>query len=88
MNPLGQSLELYRALRQQGSPVELMLFPRETHRELGQNFYGYPSVEPHHGIALRQRIVDFLRDAFSGQPNAGLQIHDDASRRQKPGISP
>jgi dipeptidyl aminopeptidase/acylaminoacyl peptidase len=76
VNPPGQSLELYRALRQQGSPVELMLFPRETHRELGQNFFGYPSVEPYHGIALRQRILDFLRDAFSGQPNAGLQIHD------------
>jgi dipeptidyl aminopeptidase/acylaminoacyl peptidase len=74
VNPPGQSLELYRALRQQGSPVELMLFPRETHHELGQNFYGYPSVEPYHGIALRQRILDFLRDAFSGRPNAGLTI--------------
>ena len=76
VNPLSQSLELYRALRQEGSPVELMLFPRETHREIGQNFYGYPSVEPRHGIALRQRILDFLRAAFSGQPNAGLTIED------------
>jgi len=76
VNPLGQSLELYRALRQEGSPVELLLFPRESHRELGQNFYGYPSVEPHHGIALRQRMLTFLRAAFSGQPHAGLTIGD------------
>jgi dipeptidyl aminopeptidase/acylaminoacyl peptidase len=67
VNPLGQSLELYRALRQEGSPVELVLFPREGHRELGQNFYGYPSVEPFHGIALRERMLKFLRDALSGQ---------------------
>jgi dipeptidyl aminopeptidase/acylaminoacyl peptidase len=72
VNPLGQSLELYRALRQEGSPVELVLFPRETHRELGQNIYGYPSIEPYHGVALRQRILTFLRDAFSGKPHAGL----------------
>jgi dipeptidyl aminopeptidase/acylaminoacyl peptidase len=76
VNPLSQSLQLYRALRQEGSPVELMIFPRETHREIGQNFYGYPSVEPHHGVALRQRILDFLRAAFSGQPNAGLTIEE------------
>ena len=73
VNPLGQSLELYRALRQEGSPVELLLFPRETHRELGLNYYGFPSVEPKHGIALRQRILDFLADAFSGKPRAGLK---------------
>jgi len=72
VNPLGQSLELYRALRQEGSPVELLLFPRETHREIGQNYYGFPSIEPSHGIALRQRILDFLTDAFSGKPRAGL----------------
>lgn len=76
VNPLSQSLELFRALRQEGSPVELTIFPRETHREIGQNFYGYPSVEPRHGIALRQRVLDFLRAAFSGQPNAGLTIED------------
>ena len=67
VNPLGQSLELYRALRQEGAPVELILFPREGHREIGQNFFGYPSVEPYHGIALRERLLNFLRDAFSGQ---------------------
>ena len=76
VNPLGQSLEFYRALRQEGSPVELVLFPRETHHELGQNYFGFPSVEPYHGIALRQRIVDFLGDAFSGKPHAGLENHD------------
>jgi dipeptidyl aminopeptidase/acylaminoacyl peptidase len=76
VNPLGQSLELYRALRQEGSPVELILFPRETHREIGQNFFGYPSIEPHHGIALRQRILDFVRDAFSRPPHTGLTTGD------------
>lgn len=74
VNPLGQSLELYRALRQEGSPVELMLFPRESHRELGRNFVGFVSVEPHHGIALRQRMLDFLSSAFSGQAHAGLNV--------------
>lgn len=73
IDPPGQSFELYRALRQHGSPVELVLFPRETHRELGQNYFGFPSVEPHHGIVLRQRMVDFLSDAFAGKPNAGLK---------------
>jgi dipeptidyl aminopeptidase/acylaminoacyl peptidase len=81
VNPLGQSLELYRALRQEGSPVELLLFPRESHYELGRNFHGYPSVEPHHGVALRQRVLDFLRDAFAGKPHAGLEIPD---RPQEP----
>ena len=76
VNPPGQSFELYRALRQQGSPVELILFPRETHHELGRNYFGYPSVEPYHGIALRQRMLDFLRDAFSGRPHAGLTIDE------------
>lgn len=74
VNPVGQSLELYRALRQEGAPVELVLFPRETHHELGQNYFGYPSVEPYHGIALRQRMLDFLRDAFAGKPHAGLEM--------------
>ena len=76
VNPLGQSLEFYRALRQEGSPVELVLFPRETHHEIGQNYFGFPSVEPYHGIALRRRIVDFLGDAFSGKPHAGLKMLD------------
>lgn len=76
IDPPGQSMELYRALRQEGSPVQLVLFPRESHHELGQNFYGFPSVEPLHGIALRQRILDFLHDAFSGTPYAGLSVAD------------
>jgi dipeptidyl aminopeptidase/acylaminoacyl peptidase len=73
IDPPGQSEELYRALRQEGSPVELILFPRESHQELGKNYYGFPSVEPRHGIALRQRILDFLGDAFDGRPDAGLK---------------
>jgi len=73
IDPPGQSMELYRALRQEGLSVELMLFPRESHHELGKNFYGFPSVEPSHGIVLRQRILDVLRAAFSGQSDAGLR---------------
>lgn len=76
VNPTGQSFELYRALRQEKAPVELILFPRETHHEIGQNFYGFASVEPSHGIALRQRILDFLSDAFAGKPRAGLGSPD------------
>jgi dipeptidyl aminopeptidase/acylaminoacyl peptidase len=84
-NPTGQSLEFYRALRQEGSPVELILFPRETHHELGKNFFGFPSVEPYHGVALRQRMLDFLRDAFSGKPRAGLAANAPEPEAKQPG---
>ncbi len=73
-NPTTQSYEFYRALRQEGAAVQLVLFPRETHPLIGQNFYGTPSVEPMHGIALRQRMIDFLGDAFAGKPHAGLDL--------------
>jgi dipeptidyl aminopeptidase/acylaminoacyl peptidase len=76
VNPLGQSLELFRALRQVGSPVELILFPRETHRDLGQNYYGFTNAEPHHGMSLRQRILDVLHDAFAGKSGAGLVLDE------------
>ena len=59
-DPLGQSEEMYRALRQIGAPVELVTYPREDHGPLARGIFGYPSPEPWHGFDGRQRIVDFL----------------------------
>lgn len=63
-DPLGQSEEMYRALRQEGVPVELVTYPRENHGPLAIGIYGRPSPEPWHGFDGRQRIVDFLNKAF------------------------
>ncbi|MDE3187342.1 MAG: S9 family peptidase [Acidobacteriota bacterium] len=59
-DPLGQSQEMYRALRQQGVPVELVTYPREDHGPLAMGIFGRPSPEPWHGYDARQRIVEFL----------------------------
>uniref|UniRef100_E6PXB9 Putative Acylaminoacyl-peptidase n=1 Tax=mine drainage metagenome TaxID=410659 RepID=E6PXB9_9ZZZZ len=59
-DPLGQSEEMYRALRQMGAPVELVTYPREDHGPLARGIFGYPSPEPWHGFDARQRIVEFL----------------------------
>ena len=68
-DPLGQSEEMYRALRQQGVPAELVTYPREDHAPLGMGIFGHPSPEPWHGYDARQRIVEFLDKAFgSGTP--------------------
>jgi dipeptidyl aminopeptidase/acylaminoacyl peptidase len=64
IDPLGQSQEMYRALRQQGVPVELIQYPRENHGPLAQGLHGQPSPEPWHGFDARQRIVAFIKDAF------------------------
>jgi dipeptidyl aminopeptidase/acylaminoacyl peptidase len=63
-DPLGQAEEMYRALRQQGVPVELVTYPRENHGPLGGGMFGRPSPEPWHGFDARQRIVKFIEDAF------------------------
>jgi dipeptidyl aminopeptidase/acylaminoacyl peptidase len=63
-DPLGQSEEMYRALRQAGVPVDLVTYPREDHGPLARGIYGYPSPEPWHGFDGRQRIVQFLQKAF------------------------
>ncbi len=63
-DPLGQSLEMYRALRQAGVPVDLVTYPREDHGPLARGIFGYPSPEPWHGFDARQRIVQFLQKAF------------------------
>ena len=63
-DPLGQSEEMYRALRQEGVPVELVTYPRENHGPLAMGIYGRPSPEPWHGFDGRQRIVEFLEKAL------------------------
>ena len=67
-DPLGQSQEMYRALRQQGVPVELVTYPREDHGPLAMGIFGRPSPEPWHGYDARQRIVQFLQKALGAGP--------------------
>jgi dipeptidyl aminopeptidase/acylaminoacyl peptidase len=63
-DPLGQSEEMYRALRQMGVPVEMVQYPREDHGPLAGGIFGNPSPEPWHGFDGRQRIVKFYTTAF------------------------
>ena len=63
-DPLGQSLEMYRALRQQGVVVQMLQYPRDNHGPLGMNMYGFPSTEPWHGFDARRRLVEFIKTAF------------------------
>ncbi|HEX4285041.1 MAG TPA: prolyl oligopeptidase family serine peptidase [Terracidiphilus sp.] len=67
-DPLGQSEEMYRALRQEGVPVELVTYPREDHGPLAIGMFGRPSPEPWHGFDARQRVVEFLDRAFGMEP--------------------
>jgi dipeptidyl aminopeptidase/acylaminoacyl peptidase len=64
-DPLGQSQEMYRALRQAGVPVELVTYPREGHGPLSRAIQGGPTAEPWHGFDARQRIVSFFEKAFA-----------------------
>jgi dipeptidyl aminopeptidase/acylaminoacyl peptidase len=64
VDPLGQSLEMYRALRQQGVAVQLLQYPRDNHGPLSMNMYGFPSTEPWHGFDARRRLVLFFKAAF------------------------
>ncbi len=64
-DPLGQSLEMYRALRQMGVSVDLVRYPREDHGPLAGGIFGNPSPEPWHGFDARQRMVKFLEKAFA-----------------------
>ncbi|MGD0893657.1 MAG: prolyl oligopeptidase family serine peptidase [Terracidiphilus sp.] len=63
-DPLGQAQEMYRALRQEGIPVELVTYPRENHGPLGGGIFGRPSTEPWHGFDARQRMVEFIEKGF------------------------
>jgi dipeptidyl aminopeptidase/acylaminoacyl peptidase len=67
-DPVGQAEEMYRALRQEGVPVELVTYPRENHGPLAIGMLGHPSPEPWHGYDVRQRIVSFINAAFSPTP--------------------
>jgi dipeptidyl aminopeptidase/acylaminoacyl peptidase len=64
-DPVGQAQEMYRALRQQGVPVELVTYPREDHGPLATGIFGRPSTEPWHGYDARQHMIKFIEDAFS-----------------------
>ncbi len=64
-DPLGQSQEMYRALRQMKVPVEMVTYPREDHGPLAIGLFGEPSPEPWHGFDARQRIVEFVGKAFA-----------------------
>jgi len=59
-DPLGQSQEMYRALRQEDVHVEMVQYPREGHRTLSRGLQGFPTQEPWHGFDVRQRIVKFI----------------------------
>jgi len=63
-DPLGQSQEMYRALRQAGVAVDLVTYPRDNHGPLAMAIYGYPVPEPWHGFDARRRIVGFIQKAF------------------------
>jgi dipeptidyl aminopeptidase/acylaminoacyl peptidase len=67
-DPLGQSQEMYRALRQMGAPVELVTYPRDNHGPLAFALYGYPVPEPWHGYDARRRVIDFIDKAFGTTP--------------------
>ncbi len=64
-DPVGQSEEMYRALRQEGVAVELVTYPRENHGPLAIGFFGRPSTEPWHGFDARQRLVEFIGKNFA-----------------------
>lgn len=66
-DPLGQSQEMYRALRQMGVQVDMVQYPREDHGPLAGGIFGSPSTEPWHGFDGRQRIVAFIKKAFGAQ---------------------
>jgi len=68
-DPLGQAQEMYRALRQEGVPVELVTYPREDHGPLSGGMTGRPVPEPWHGYDVRQRMIEFIEKAF-GPPSA------------------
>ena len=82
-DPLGQSQEMRRAMRQVGAPVVLVTYPRETHRTLGAAFSAQPTREPWHGADLRRRMIGFITDAFAGKPPADQPSPAPASATEK-----
>lgn len=68
VDPVGQSREMYRALRQMQVPVELVEYPRDNHGDLAGAIFGGPSPEPWQGFDARRRIVEFIQRAFAVKP--------------------
>ena len=68
VDPLGQSQEMYRALRQNGVPVEMVQYPRDNHGPLSAAIAGNPVPEKWHGYDARQRIVRFIETEFGKAP--------------------
>jgi dipeptidyl aminopeptidase/acylaminoacyl peptidase len=64
-DPLGQSEEMFRALLQEGVPVEMVSYPRENHGPLATGIFGRPSPEPWHGFDGRQRMIEFIDKALA-----------------------
>lgn len=81
-DPLGQSVEMWRALRQMKAPVALMVYPREDHGALGQNFAANVSNEPWHGVDVRRRMFGFLRAAFAGESDPLAKAREDVQRTE------
>jgi dipeptidyl aminopeptidase/acylaminoacyl peptidase len=69
VDPPGQSQEMYRALRQVGVSVDLVMYPRENHGPLARAIFGFPTPEPWHGFDARQHIVAFMKKAFREGPS-------------------
>ncbi len=74
-DPLGQAQEMYRALRQEGVPVELVTYPREDHGPLAGGMMGRPVPEPWHGYDVRQRLVEFIAKAFAASADGNSSQH-------------
>lgn len=64
-DPIGQSQEMRRALKQMGVPVTLVTYPRETHATLGAAYAAVATREPWHGDDLRRRMITFIANAFN-----------------------
>ncbi len=66
---------MYRALRQEGVPVELVTYPREDHGPLAGGMMGRPVPEPWHGYDVRQRLVEFIAKAFAASADGNSSQH-------------
>jgi dipeptidyl aminopeptidase/acylaminoacyl peptidase len=63
-DPPGQAQEMYRALRQNGVPVSLVVYPRDDHAALSRALSGSPVPESWHGFDARRRVESFIKQAF------------------------
>ena len=63
-DPLGQSLEMYRALASKAWRWSCCNIPVTNHGPLAGALRGIPSPEPWHGFDARQRVVKFIQAGF------------------------